>query len=56
MPATPADINYVKDKNDAVFFPVAHENGVIDDDGNTLATKLGNVELALDIIINGYTE
>lgn len=54
MPTVP--INYVTDKEEEVFFPVTHENAVVDNNGVLLGTKIGDIELALDIIINGYTE
>jgi hypothetical protein len=35
-----AYIKYIEDKSGTVFFPVVHENGVIDDNGHSLASKL----------------
>lgn len=39
-----ADIKYIKDSNDTVFFPVAHEKGVIDDNGTTLNSKIEEIQ------------
>ena len=36
-----ASIQYVEDKNGDVFFPVAHVNGIVNNDGDTLNTILG---------------
>ena len=38
-----ADIRYVKDKNNVVFFPVTHENGVVDDNGSTIGSKISYI-------------
>lgn len=35
-----AYIKYIEDKAGDVFFPVVHENGVIDNNGHSLASKL----------------
>lgn len=50
MSQTTASIRYVKDKNDEVFFPVAHEKGVVDSNGTTLETKLGQKQ---DTLVSG---
>lgn len=42
-----ASIKYIEDKNGAVFFPVAHENGVVDDNGTSLASKLNGKQESL---------
>ena len=52
MSQTTASIRYVKDKNDEVFFPVAHEKGVVDSSGTTLETKLGQKQ---DTLVSGTT-
>lgn len=39
------DIKYIKDNQGNEFFPVVHENGVIDDNGVTLASKIGAIAL-----------
>lgn len=35
-----ADIKYIEDKEGFVFFPVTHENGVVDNNGTLLSVKL----------------
>lgn len=35
-----AYIKYIEDKSGEVFFPVVHQNGVLDNDGTSLTTKL----------------
>lgn len=50
MSQTTASIRYIKDKDDEVFFPVAHEKGVVDSSGTTLETKLGQKQ---DTLVSG---
>ena len=38
------DIKYSTDKHGNKYFPLAHEKGVVDDNGTTLETKIGQVE------------
>ena len=38
------DIKYSTDKQGNKYFPLAHEKGVVDDNGTTLETKIGQVE------------
>lgn len=35
-----AVIKYIEDKDGTVFFPVVHQNGVLDNNGTSLTTKL----------------
>lgn len=50
MSQSTASIRYLKDKDDEVFFPVAHEKGVVDSNGTTLETKLGQKQ---DTLVSG---
>lgn len=50
MSQSTASIRYLKDKDEEVFFPVAHEKGVVDSNGTTLETKLGQKQ---DTLVSG---
>lgn len=39
-----ADIRYLKDSNGNIFYPVAHADGVIDDNGNVFKFWFGTKE------------
>lgn len=45
-----ASIRYVEDKNGDVFFPVTHQRGVVDSDGNNLETALASKQ---DTLVSG---
>lgn len=45
-----ASIRYVEDKNGDVFFPVTHQRGVVDSDGNNLETTLSGKQ---DTLVSG---
>jgi len=42
-----ATIRYIKDKEEDIVLPVTHERGVIDSNGITLETKLGQKQATL---------
>lgn len=41
------DIKYIKDNEGTNFFPVAHEKGIIDNNGTTLESKIGTLNDAM---------
>lgn len=45
-----ASIRYVEDKNGDIFFPVTHQRGVVDSDGNNLETALAGKQ---DTLVSG---